>query len=237
MKKINVDASNYVVLDVETNGLRSKDHDLLSISFYKPDDGKTYDRFLPLEIAVHVVTTEYNGITDDDLRGKKPLTQEEFDWIVEEFELERRTILTYSGRDFDEHFLKEYLKRKKIIGFDKLKFHNMKRQIISSRFSGGNVTKDNLCRMFKIRNVRNVHSGANDCKLEWKLFQKMDGYYYLITDGGAKDNVFRFSDDYIIPVSLFSSHPGIKRVVQNAPYITCKSELIKTFEINSKGVS
>ena len=112
MKKIDVDASNYVVLDVETNGLRSKDHDLLSISFYKPDDGKTYDRFLPLEIAVHVVTTEYNGITDDDLRGKTPLTQEEFDWIVKEFELERRTILTYSGRDFDEHFLKEYLKRR-----------------------------------------------------------------------------------------------------------------------------
>lgn len=236
VQQIKVDEKTYVVFDVETNGLSSKTDDLLSISFYKPDDGKIYDRFLPLELSKHVVTTHYNGITDKDLSDKLSLTQEEFDQIVKEFELERRIILTYSGRDFDERFLKEYLNRKKIIGFDKLTFHNMKRQIISSKFSGGNVTKDNLCKMFKIPNVHRVHSGVNDCKLEWELFKKMDGYYYLITDGGAKDNVFRFSSDYIIPVSLFASHPGIKRVIKNIPYISCQSEVIKSFEIDSKGI-
>ena len=44
----------YVVLDVETNGLSSIKDDLLSISIYKPDDGKIYDRFLPLELSDEV---------------------------------------------------------------------------------------------------------------------------------------------------------------------------------------
>ena len=33
----NVDPTKYVVLDVETNGLSAKVHDLLSIAIYKPD--------------------------------------------------------------------------------------------------------------------------------------------------------------------------------------------------------
>ena len=41
-----INAKDYVVLDVETNGLSSLRDDLLSISIYKPDDKKTYDRFL-----------------------------------------------------------------------------------------------------------------------------------------------------------------------------------------------
>lgn len=47
MDRINTSSKKYVVFDVETNGLRSKYDDLLSISFYKPDDGKTYNKFLP----------------------------------------------------------------------------------------------------------------------------------------------------------------------------------------------
>ena len=47
MKRMNTDPTEYVVFDVETNGLKSKQADLLSISFYKPDDGKEYSKFLP----------------------------------------------------------------------------------------------------------------------------------------------------------------------------------------------
>lgn len=50
MKRISTDPTEYVVFDVETNGLKSKRNDLLSISFYKPDDGKEYSKFLPLEL-------------------------------------------------------------------------------------------------------------------------------------------------------------------------------------------
>ena len=61
----------YVVLDVETNGLSSIKDDLLSISIYKPDDGKIYDRFLPLELSDEVETTYINGITKDMLKEKR----------------------------------------------------------------------------------------------------------------------------------------------------------------------
>lgn len=50
MEKMDTNPTKYVVFDVETNGLKSKKDDLLSISFYKPDDGKEYCKFLPLEL-------------------------------------------------------------------------------------------------------------------------------------------------------------------------------------------
>ena len=80
-----VDKSKYVVLDVETNGLSSLKHDLLSISIYKPDDKKEYNRFLPLELNDFVETTYINGITDEDLEDKTPLTQSEFDNLLNVF--------------------------------------------------------------------------------------------------------------------------------------------------------
>ena len=120
----NINSKDYVVLDVETNGLSSLKHDLLSISIYKPDDEKTYDRFLPLELNHSVETYWINGITKKMLSDKMPLTQEEFDELVHDFELDRRTILTYGS--IDEKFIKNYLKRKKINGFEKLNFYNFK---------------------------------------------------------------------------------------------------------------
>ena len=146
MSKIN--SKDYVVLDVETNGLSSLKHDLLSISIYKPDDNKTYDRFLPLELNDFVETYWINGIDEDMLADKTPLTQEELDELVNNFELDRRTILTYGS--IDEKFIKNYLKRKKINGFEKLNFYNFKHDIISSKFSEGNITKDNLCDIYEI---------------------------------------------------------------------------------------
>ena len=159
----NINPKDYVVLDVETNGTSSINDDLLSISIYKPDDKKTYDRYLPLELSDWVETTWINGITEEMLEDKEPLTQEEFDNLI---------ILTYGN--IDERFIKNYLKRKKIKGFEKLSFYNFKHDIISSSFSEGNITKDNLCIVYGIDNVQKVHSGINDCILEWQLFNKMN---------------------------------------------------------------
>lgn len=236
MRRMSTDPTKYVVFDVETNGLKSRQDDLLSISFYKPDDGKEYSKFLPLELNRKVVTTHINGITANDLAGASPLTQSEFDYIVKEFELEKRTILIYAGKDFDATFLSQYMRRHGISGFEKLKFYNMKRNVISSRYSCGNITKDNLCSLFKVEGVESVHSGSNDCRLEWKLFEKMDGYFYLITEGVGEDNVFRLNEDYIIPAGLLYSHPNLSRVLNNRPFIQCRSKLVKSFEIDAKGI-
>jgi len=105
-----INAKDYVVLDVETNGLSSLRDDLLSISIYKPDDKKTYDRFLPLELSNNLETTYINGITKKMLKDKEPLTQEEFDKVIKDFELENRTILIYGNID-EKLFEKEKNKR------------------------------------------------------------------------------------------------------------------------------
>lgn len=172
MIKLSINPKDYIVFDVETNGLKSKHNDLLSISLYKPDDGKEYSKFLPLEINTRIYTTRINGITKKNLIGATALKQSDFDNIVEEFELEKRTILIYAGKDFDATFLREYMKRHNISGYEKLTFYNFKNNIISSRYSDGNITKDNLCRLFGIGDVDDVHNGLNDCKLEWELFEK-----------------------------------------------------------------
>lgn len=168
-----INPSDYVVLDVETNGFSSLRDDLLSISIYKPDENKMYNRFLPLELDTKVHTTKYNGITKKMLRKATPLCQDEVNALIKEYELDKRTILTYGN--LDEKFIRNYFKRKGLVGYSLMRFHNFKRDIISSSFSSGNITKDNLCNIFNIDGVSLVHSGENDCLLEWKLFCKMEG--------------------------------------------------------------
>ena len=236
MDRISTNPEKYVVFDVETNGLRSRRDDLLSISFFKPDDGKEYSRFLPLELNPKIVTTHINGITEKDLEGATALTQRDFDRLINEFELDERKILIYAGKNFDAFFLSAYLQRHGISGFEKLDFYNIKKRIISSKFADGAISKDNLCKMFKIEGVSSVHSASNDCRLEWELFRKMDGYYYLVTEGDGVNNVFRLNEDYIVPASLLYTHPNLSRVLPDRPCIDCKSEIIKTFEIDASEV-
>ena len=103
---MSVFASDYVVLDVETNGLSSLRDDLLSISLYQPDTQKMHNRFLPLELNGDVYTTHINGITKKDLKKATPLTQDEVNALIDEFDLCNRTILTYGS--LDEKFIKNY---------------------------------------------------------------------------------------------------------------------------------
>lgn len=128
--------------------------------------------------------------------------------------------------------MKNYLKRKKIKGFDKLKFYNFKHDIISSRFSEGNITKDNLCRIYGIDNIQEVHSGLNDCILEWQLFEKMNGNKLIITN----NNVFEFNREYIIPVSYLSTYPNFKYCINDFPRINYTSKIVRKFEVNSRKI-
>lgn len=222
-----VDSSKYVVLDVETNGLSSVRDDLLSISIYKPDTGEVYTRFLPLELQSKVLTTGINGIKTSDLKGLKPLNQDEVDELIRVFELKERTILTYGG--IDEKFMIKYFQRHHLEGIDYFAFYNFKHEIISSRFSEGNITKDNLCNMYGIENVQNVHTGSNDCVLEWKLFEKMNGNRLLITD----NKVFEFNDRYVVPVSYITTYPNLKYYLPPMPKIHCESKVIFSLPVSA----
>ena len=227
-----VDKSKYVVLDIETNGLYVSD-DVLSISIYKPDDGVSFNKYLPLELSkrLNPSASAVNGITKKDLDGATPLTQRDIYDLIQKFELDKRIILTYG--EFDKRMLKHYFIRKGLYGFERLNFYNFKRDVISSRYSEGNVTKDNLCAIYGIGNVKKVHSSLNDCILEWQLFEKMDGKKLFITN----NNVFEMNNDYIIPISYFGSHPNLEKHVPNFPYVKIETQLIKRFELQGKGIN
>lgn len=224
---MSINISKYVVLDVETNGLSSLKDDLLSISIYQPDTQKMYNKFLPLELNNDVYTTHINGITKKDLKKATPLTQTEVNELIDEFDLCNRTILTYGN--LDEKFIKNYFRRKKLHGFEKMQFFNFKRNIISSRYSSGIITKDNLCLLYEIDNIQELHTGANDCLLEWELFKKLDNNKLLIT----QNKVFEFSKDYIVPASYLVTYPNFKYHTQNLPHFKCISKVVKSFDVVS----
>lgn len=223
-------AEMYVVLDVETNGLSALRDDLLSISIFQPDTRKMYNKLLPLELDRDVYTTHINGITKKTLKQATPLTQGDVDEFISEFDLCDRTILTYGN--LDEKFIAKYFKRKGICGFGKLHFFNFKKNIISSRFSGGNITKDNLCRLYGINNVQELHTGESDCILEWELFKKMDNKKLLITD----NKVFEFNNDYIVPASYLANYPNMKYHTQNLNHFKCSSRVVKRFDVLSSKI-
>lgn len=164
------------------------------------------------------------------LKDKLPITQEEFNDWVERFELDKRVILTYGN--LDEKFIRNYLKRKKIWGTSKLKFENMKHHIISSSFSTGEISKDNLCTMLGIEGVSKIHSGLNDCILEWKLFEKMDNKFWIVTDCIHEYyDIFELSENYLFPVSYITHFPNVKYFRYNIPDISVNYECIKRIKI------
>lgn len=234
LPNISTSPADYVVLDVETNGLKSKEDDLLSISIYKPDDGRTYDRFLPLDLNRDVCTTGINGITKSDLEGQKHLTQSEVNALFREFELDRRTILHYGA--IDPRFIRNYFARHNLRGFEDMTFFNFKRLICSTGFSDGTLTKDNLCNFFDIEGTSEVHSGQSDCQLEWELFKKLDGRYLLarIVTNEQYRGMWKLSvlnPDYIVPVSYLSTYRNLSRVIER-PFIRCSAEEVYSLEIS-----
>ena len=229
-ERMSISEEEYIVLDVETNGLSSIRDDLLSISFYRPDNNATYNRFLPLELQDDVLTTQYNGIKKKDLKGLEPLSQEEIEVWFNEFQLDKRIILHYGG--LDQKFIKAYFRRHRLIGYERMQFFNFKQLICGPAFSDGSMTKDNLCKMFGIEGITQVHSGENDCKLEWELFKKIGGRPLLATEGMLGTNYFVLNDDYIIPASYLRTHPNLGKLVER-PYINCVA-VKKVFEMTLK---
>ena len=203
-----VNASEYLVIDVETNGLKVAEDDLLSISVYKPDDGKLFNRLLPLEKQdwLNSQAAAIHGLTKKDLKDKKPLSQAELSTLIEEFEMERRTVLAFGGRRFDERFLKQYMDDHGLVGLENVRFLDFKTMVHSSGNRFYPASKDNLCRAFGIEGVKDVHTSANDCILEWKLFERMSGQHLLVTG----PNVFKLNPSYIMPASYIDAYTGLR---------------------------
>ena len=241
-------AKDYVVLDVETNGLSKKNDDLLSISIYDPLRKVCYNRFLPLDMQPSIATSYINGINDSDLKDKLHINQAEANKIIEFFDLRNRTLLVYGPDDFDSLFVQNYFQRHELTGFEDLKFENIKRHIPSGAFDlAGSASKDNMCKLFGIDGVEEVHSGLNDCLLEWKLFEKFIEYKPI----RIGNKYYKFNKDYVVPVTVLIQNPKIYQytdipiryvlgnVKQVFHYDVSEKTLnkIKRFDTNITGIS
>lgn len=200
----------YVVFDVETNGTRKKNDDLLSLTIYNPFSGICYNRFFPLDMQPTVLTGFINGISDEQLDGATHITQEEMDELISYFDLKNSIVLSYSGGKgtFDPDFAVNYCKRHGVSGFENLMFENIKSVLPAAPFgSAGQLTKDNLCEMFGIEGISKMHSSISDCVLEWKLFEKLIGEPLFF----VKNHLFRYNEKYIIPITYGLKRPELLR--------------------------
>ena len=227
----------YVVFDVETNGFRTKNDDLLSLSIYDPSTGICYNRYLPLDLQPVVLTYFVNGISEELLSDETHLDQNELNKIISYFKLNESTILSFSGGKgmFDPSFLINYCKRHNLSGIENLKFMNIKSLFPEAPFgSRGQLTKDNLCNMFGITGVEEVHSSMNDCVLEWKLFEKVYNKKLFC----IQNNIYNFKDDYIVPASYASRYPELFEFAGvKAPMVLGYTEKIFEYDFPEKALA
>lgn len=226
--------NQYVVFDVETNGTRKSNDDLLSISIYDPTSGKCYNRFLPLELQPLILTGWIHGITDKELETATHITQAELDKLIEYFDLKNKTLLSFSGGQgtFDSTFIINYCKRHNLVGFEKLKYENIKSMFPDAGFGfEGQMSKDNLCRLLKINGVQEVHSSMNDCILEWKLFERIKTEQLFFIN----QHMFKYHEGYVVPVSYLNSHPELISYANiKVPYIIGKAKCLYEFALPKK---
>lgn len=242
--------NKYVVFDVETNGTRKANDDLLSLSIYDPSTGICFNRLFPLDLQPLVLTGWIHGITDKQLSNVSHMTQKEVEQIINYFHLKDKVLLSFSGGKgtFDYTFLINYCKRHNLYAFEDLQYENIKSLLPTAGFGyEGQMTKDNLCRLFGIDGVQEIHSSQNDCILEWKLFEKIkDGNLFFINN-----RLYKFSEEYIVPVSHLNSNPEMARIAKiNIPHIIAHCTevykyafpkkivgLIKKFPTNITGIA
>ncbi|EHJ53327.1 PolC-type DNA polymerase III [Streptococcus macacae] len=101
---LEMDEATYVVFDVETTGLSAVNNDLIQIAaskMYKGNIIEQFDEFIDPGYPLSQFTTELTGITDQHVKGSKPLLQ-----VLQEFQAFcRNTVLVAHNATFDVGFM------------------------------------------------------------------------------------------------------------------------------------
>ncbi len=226
--------SKYLVFDVETNGTRKSNDDLLSLSIFDPSTGICYNRYFPLDLQPLILTSFIHGITDKTLADATHITQDELNQLINYFNINDRIMLSYSGGQgaFDSVFFDNYCKRHGLTGFEKATYENIKNKVPSAGFgTEGKMSKDNLCNLLKIEGVESTHSSINDCILEWKLYEKMSKEPLFFIN----QHLFKFHKEYIVPVSYLNKYPILAKYAEiYVPHIEGTIETVFSYSLPKK---
>lgn len=101
---MDLNEATYVVFDVETTGLSAVNNDLIQIAaskMYKGNIVEQFDEFIDPGYPLSAFTTELTGITDNHVRGSKPILQ-----VLQEFQAFcQDTVLVAHNATFDVGFM------------------------------------------------------------------------------------------------------------------------------------
>ncbi len=161
---------DYVVLDIETTGLDPLVDDIIQIGIYESNENK-FVRYLPLSKKTKNTAKKINRISEATLKTKEPLSQQEVDEIIKQFNLEEKIIMIWSGENFfDRIFLEIYFKEHNLSGMEKFKFFNAKTltEEFHNEIEVKDLSKDNLACLYGI-SCLDAHGALEDCKIEKEI--------------------------------------------------------------------
>lgn len=163
----------YVILDIETTGLSPVLDDIIQICIYENE--KNYiARYLPLEKRDNNTAYEYNHIEEDLLQNQSPLTQDEVDQIIEKFDLENKTVVIWTGKNyFDRIFIESYFYQHDLKGLEKIKFYNGKNLLdLIENCPDGSKSKDSIALIYGI-DITNAHDALEDCRIQHRIVENL----------------------------------------------------------------
>ncbi len=112
-QKLELKEATYVVFDVETTGLSAVHNDLIQIAASKMHKGniiEQFDEFIDPGYPLSAFTTELTGITDNHVKGAKPLLQ-----VLQEFQVFcQGTVLVAHNATFDVGFMNANYERNQL---------------------------------------------------------------------------------------------------------------------------
>lgn len=171
-----LDLKEVVFLDLETSGLNPLTDDVIEIALYDPSSGKEFSRLLPLnrskEISVEIESL--TGITNDMIKELAPITSQELDELIDEFDLKKKKIVIWAGINmFDAHFLATLFINAQNKNFNLLKFVSAMDVIKKySDISFNSYSKDYLANYLNI-NSKGSHRALSDCKIEAEIYKTL----------------------------------------------------------------